>query len=62
LLQESYHSKQIKKTLKEKKESIINPKAEDSSDTDEAFQEVIDTAIEEANDTTSPSTPRHSEE
>jgi hypothetical protein len=47
LLQESYHSKQIKKTLKEKKESIINPKSEDSSYTDEAFQEVIENAIEE---------------
>ncbi|MDR2415559.1 MAG: hypothetical protein LBD75_02895 [Candidatus Peribacteria bacterium] len=45
LLQEKHNSKQIKKELQEKKESIINPKAEHTSETDENFQEVIEDAI-----------------
>ena len=47
LIQESYNNQQIKKELKEKKESIINPKIE-NPDADEDFQEVIETAIAEA--------------
>lgn len=40
---------QIKKDLKEKKESIINPNTEDTK-TDEEFQEVIETAVAERNE------------
>ncbi|MBO7505472.1 hypothetical protein J6T66_05085 [bacterium] len=41
--------RQIKKELKEKKETIINPNTEDES-TDEEFQEVIETAVAEKNE------------
>jgi hypothetical protein len=63
LLQEKYHSKQIRKELKEKKESIINPKAEDFSDTNDDVQEIIENAIEEAEETppTAPSSEPSSE-
>ena len=40
---------QIKKELKENKESIINPNTEDTK-TDEEFQEVIETAVAEKNE------------
>ena len=43
---EKIKKSQIKKDLKEKKESIINPNTEDSN-TNEEFQEVIESAIAE---------------
>ena len=47
MLQDSYHSQQIKKHLEEKKEDIINPKADNAEETEKEFQEVIEEAIEE---------------
>ncbi len=46
---EKIKSLQIKKTLKENKENIINPNSEDTK-TDEEFQEVIETAVAEKNE------------
>jgi len=46
---EKIKSKQIRKELKEKKETIINPNTEDES-TDEEFQEVIENAVAEKNE------------
>lgn len=46
---ERVKKKQIKKELKEKKDTIINPNVDDSS-TNEEFQEVIETAIAEKNE------------
>ena len=43
---EKIKSKQIKKDLKENKETIINPNSEDTK-TDEEFQKVIETAVAE---------------
>lgn len=43
---EKIKSLQIKKTLEENKENIINPNSEDTK-TDEEFQEVIETAVAE---------------
>ena len=43
---EKIKSKQIKKELKENKETIINPNAEDTKN-DEKFQEIIETAVAE---------------
>ena len=40
---------QIKKELKEKKETIINPNTEDTT-TNEEFQKVIETAVQEKNE------------
>lgn len=48
-IQEKQHKQQIRKELKDKKESIINPKI-DNEHTDEDFQEVIETAIAEVNE------------
>lgn len=45
-LKEKIKTQQIKKELKEKKDYIINPNAE-NSDTNEDFQEVIETAVAE---------------
>ena len=47
VIKENYQAQQIKKHLEEKKESIINPRADDASETEEAFQEVIEEAIGE---------------
>lgn len=47
--EERRKNKQIRKELKEKKWSIINPNAEDKN-TNEEFQEVIETAIAEKNE------------
>jgi tetratricopeptide (TPR) repeat protein len=55
LLQDKYHKTQIKKELQEKKESIINPKADDTAHTDEDYQEVIEAAIGE-NESSEPDT------
>ena len=46
---EKIKSLQIKKTLEENKENIINPNSEDTK-TDEEFQEVIETAVAEKNE------------
>ena len=46
---EKRKAKQIKKELEENKETIINPNTEDTK-TDEAFQEVIETAVAEKNE------------
>ena len=46
---EKIKSKQIKKELKENKETIINPNAEDTKN-DEKFQEIIETAVAEKNE------------
>ena len=46
---EKIKSLQIKKELKENKETIINPNSEDTK-TDEEFQEVIETAVAEKNE------------
>ena len=46
---EKIKSKQIKKDLKENKETIINPNTEDTK-TDEEFQKVIETAVAEKNE------------
>ena len=46
---EKIKSKQIKKDLKENKETIINPNTEDTK-TDEEFQNVIETAVAEKNE------------
>ena len=48
-LKEKVKSIQIKKTLEENKENIINPNTEDTK-TDEEFQEVIETAVAEKNE------------
>ena len=46
---EKRKSHQIKKELKENKETIINPNSEDTK-TDEEFQKVIETAVAEKNE------------
>ena len=46
---ERIKSRQIRKELKEKKETIINPNTEDES-TNEEFQEVIENAVAEKNE------------
>jgi cytochrome c biogenesis protein ResB len=46
---EKIKSHQIKKELKESKETIINPNTEDTK-TDEDFQKVIETAVAEKNE------------
>jgi hypothetical protein len=46
---EKIKSHQIKKELKENKETIINPNTEDAK-TDEDFQKVIETAVAEKNE------------
>jgi len=46
---EKIKSKQIKKDLKENKETIINPNSEDTK-TDEEFQKVIETAVAKKNE------------
>lgn len=58
LLKERYYSQQIRKELEEKKESIINPKSDDASETNENFQKVIEDAIEEVSEEdSSPESP-----
>jgi hypothetical protein len=47
LLEEHYHTQQIRKELEERREDIINPKSENAEETEKEFQEVIEEAIEE---------------
>ena len=58
---EKIKSRQIRKELKEKKETIINPNTEDES-TNEEFQEVIENAVAEKNEEEKANSENNSDE